>query len=69
VAATPDDLARKPAVLLLDDGSRVELPDLTVGQALELVRSAHEDGVLIGGEIDPQRIKEVGFESDEIEED
>ena len=63
--AASDDLARKPAVLLLDDGTRATLPDLTVGEALDLVRMARENNVLVGGELDPRRIVEVGYESEE----
>jgi hypothetical protein len=58
---------RRPAVLLLDDGSRVELPDISVGEALELVRIAREDNMLIGSETDPRRVREVGFEEGEGE--
>lgn len=57
-----DRLNLKPAVLLLDDGSRAELPDLTVGEALEVVAAAKRDNVPIGGDLDPARVVEVGYE-------
>lgn len=56
------DLNRKPAVLVLDDGTRAELPDLTVGEAIEVVRMARELGEKIGGDLDPERVREVGWE-------
>jgi hypothetical protein len=60
-----DGLTRKPAVLLLDDGSRVELPDLTVGEAHDLVAQGRAMNEPIGGTLDAHRVKEVGFEEDE----
>ena len=54
-----DDLELRPAVLVLDDGAKVELPDLTIGEALEVVRIAAEFGELVGGEIDAARVRGV----------
>jgi diadenosine tetraphosphate (Ap4A) HIT family hydrolase len=49
----------KPAVLLLDDGSIVELPGLTAGEAAELVRMAQCLDEAIGGHLDPHRVQAV----------
>jgi hypothetical protein len=49
-----------PAVLFLEDGSRVELPEITVRDARAFVELALETGALIGGEVDPRRIQGIG---------
>jgi hypothetical protein len=64
---TDEEKARKPAVLNLDDGTRAELPDYTLGEAMALLDLARENGGLIGGEIDPDRVVSVGFYEDEEE--
>jgi len=59
-----EDLKRGPAVLELDDGSIVYMPDLTLEEALAFVKLARELGERIGGILDPRRVRRVGFEFD-----
>lgn len=49
-----------PAVLVLDDGRQVELPDVSIRQAGQLVSLALETGDLNGGEIDARRVRRIG---------
>jgi hypothetical protein len=60
-------MQRRPAVLRLDDGRHAEMPDWTVGDAHAFVALARETGDLIGGEIDPSRVVDIGRWADEEE--
>lgn len=61
---TDPRLAKRPAVLLLSDGARVELPDLSVGEAIAVVDLARGFGDFVGGDIDPERVVDIGYEED-----
>lgn len=56
-----DELARRPAVLVREDGTHSILPDCSVREAIAVVRSARALGELIGGDIDPDDIVSIGY--------
>jgi hypothetical protein len=55
----------RPAVLVLENGQEIELPDVTVRDAAAFLRTAFELEELIGGEIDPRRVRSIGPKPEE----
>lgn len=49
-----------PTVLVLDDGSQVELPEVPMRDARAFLSLALDTGAWIGGLVDPRRVRAMG---------
>ena len=56
---------KKPAGLLLKDGTIVSLPEFTLDEARDLVELARDAGEWIGGEIDPAEVETIVLVADQ----